>query len=84
MQSPQDGLNYGLSLAQLTQINVPAAHAAGYRGQGVRVCMMDTGYRKDHIAFATAYSEGRVIAEYDFIFDDTNTQDEAGETPRAA
>lgn len=68
-------LNYGASLSQLTQINVPAAHTAGYRGQGVRVCMMDTGYRKNHIAFAYAYSQNRVIAEYDFIFNDGNTQD---------
>ena len=74
-----DVLNYGPSLEQLTQINVPNAHIAGYRGQGVRVCMMDTGYRKDHIVFASAYAEGRVIAEYDFVFNDGNTQDSVGQ-----
>lgn len=77
-QNPQD-LNYGASFGQLNQINVPAAHNAGYRGQGVRVCMMDTGYRKDHIAFASAYAAGRVIAEHDFVFNDGNTQDSAGQ-----
>lgn len=71
-----DVLNYGNSLAQLTQINVPNAHLAGWRGQGVRVCMIDTGYRKDHTVFSQAFAEGRVIAEYDFINDDTNTQNE--------
>ncbi len=72
-------MNYGGSYRQLTQINVPNAHLAGYRGQGVRVCMIDTGYRKDHAIFAEAFTEGRVIAEYDFINDDTNTQNQAGD-----
>lgn len=74
-------LNYGASLGQLTQINVPAVHALGYNGQGVIVCMMDTGYRKDHLAFAAAYSEGRVLAEHDFVFNDGNTQDEPEDQP---
>lgn len=71
-------LNYGPSQAQLDQINVPAAHSLGYRGEGVLVCMMDTGFRKDHVAFAAAYAEARVLAEHDFIFHDGNTQDESG------
>lgn len=71
-----DVLNYGSSLNQLTQINVPNAHLAGWRGQGVRVCMIDTGYRKDHTVFSAAFSAGRVIAEYDFINNDSNTQNE--------
>jgi len=74
-------LNYGSSLSQLQEINVPAVHQLGYFGQGVLVCMMDTGYRKNHVAFQTAYNEGRVLAEYDFIFDDSNTQDEAEDQP---
>jgi len=69
-------LDYGPSANQLTMINVPVAHFAGYDGTGVLVCMMDTGYRKDHTAFADAFSEGRVWAEYDFIFNDENTQNE--------
>lgn len=72
-------LDYGPSFAQLNQINVPAVHDLGYKGQGVLVCMLDTGYRKDHTAFAQAFAEGRVIAEYDFVFGDGNTQDEAGD-----
>ncbi|MGB8656515.1 MAG: S8 family serine peptidase [Candidatus Zixiibacteriota bacterium] len=74
------GRNYGPSLAQLEQINVPIVHDTGYKGQNVIVCMMDTGYRKDHHAFAAAYAESRVLAEYDFIFHDTNTQNQSGDT----
>ncbi|GAB4323796.1 MAG: hypothetical protein Kow0074_16350 [Candidatus Zixiibacteriota bacterium] len=69
-------LDYGASLGQLTQINVPAVHDLGYNGQGVLVAMFDTGYRKDHVAFAQAYSENRVLAERDFVFNDNETQDE--------
>jgi subtilisin family serine protease len=74
-------LNYGSSLNQLTQINVPAVHELGYNGQGVIVCMLDTGYRKDHQAFQAAYNEGRVLAERDFVFNDFNTQDEPEDQP---
>ncbi len=76
---PMESLDYGLSYDQLQQINVPAVHTLGYQGQGVLVCMMDTGFRKDHIAFKSAYQEGRVLAEYDFINHDTNTQNQAGQ-----
>jgi serine protease AprX len=81
---PQKGqsqldLNYGASYNQLQQLNVPAVHDSGYNGQGVLVCMMDTGYLKDHQAFQLAFLEGRVLAEWDFINSDGNTQNEPGD-----
>ncbi|MEZ5358900.1 MAG: S8 family serine peptidase [Candidatus Zixiibacteriota bacterium] len=69
-------LNYGTSLGQLQQINVPVVHDKGHNGEGVIVAMLDTGYRKDHEAFASAFTDGRVLAEWDFVFDDGNTQNE--------
>ncbi len=72
-----DVLNYGPSLRQLQLLNVPAVHALGFRGQGVLVCMMDTGFRKDHPAFQIAYNEGRVLNEYDFINHDNNVQNDS-------
>jgi subtilisin family serine protease len=72
-------LNYGASYGQLQQLNIPAVHNMGYYGQGVLVCMLDTGFRKDHQAFQQAYSEGRVLAEWDFVNNDGNTQNEAGD-----
>ena len=72
-------LNYGTSLGQLTQINVPVVHDKGFNGEGVVVGMFDTGYRKDHEAFADAFGDGRVLAEWDFIFNDGNTQNEAAD-----
>ncbi len=77
--APSQGksLSYGISFGQLDQIGVPAVHDQGYNGAGIIVAMFDTGYRKDHQAFQTAYSEGRVLAEWDFIFNDGNTQNDA-------
>jgi len=71
-----DVLNYGLAANQLAQINVPAVHDKGFNGHGVTLAIFDTGFRKTHDAFAAHYVEGRVLAEYDFIFNDTNTSNE--------
>jgi hypothetical protein len=81
LTEPQYGRNYGLSLAQVDQINVPIVHDMGYKGQNVIVGMLDTGYKKDHQAFDLAFSEGRVLDEYDFINDDDSTQNQPGDPP---
>jgi len=62
--------------AQLEQINVPAAQALGYTGDGVRIGIIDTGFSKDQEVFNAVISSGRLIAEYDFINDDDNVSDE--------
>ncbi len=72
-------LDYGSSLAQLAEIQVTAVHDLGYSGQGVIVCMLDTGFYKDHEAFASIINDGRLIAERDFINGDWNTQNEPGD-----
>ena len=69
-------LDYGPSFAQLSQIHVTSLHRLGYNGEGVLVCMLDTGYKKDHPAFQKAYEEGRVLAEYDFVHQDSDTQND--------
>ncbi len=71
-------LDYGFGLDQLEQIHVPSVHERGYTGAGVTLAIFDTGYRKTHEAFELHYNENRVLAEYDFIFDDGNTSNEAG------
>ncbi|MDD4050293.1 MAG: S8 family serine peptidase [candidate division Zixibacteria bacterium] len=72
-------LDYGSSLGQLTQIHVIEAHERGFTGAGTIVAMFDTGFRKDHESFANAISSGRVLAEYDFIFGDYETANEAAD-----
>jgi len=66
-------LDYGPSQGQLEQINVIVAHELGFKGQDVIVCMMDTGYRQGHEAFQNIINSGRLIAQYDFINHDENT-----------
>lgn len=73
--------NYGPSLEQLQQLNVMPAHELGFYGKGVLVCMHDTGYRKAHDAFAQAFAEGRVLAEWDFVKGDGETDWEEGDEP---
>lgn len=72
-------LDYGQSYYQLAQIYVPELHQLGYSGKGVLICILDTGFRKDHQAFKKAFEEGRVLAEYDFINNDSETQNEPGD-----
>ncbi|UCD93942.1 MAG: S8 family serine peptidase, partial [Candidatus Zixiibacteriota bacterium] len=76
-----DALDYGSSWTQVSMINVPAMHSLGHTGEGVIVAMLDTGYRKSHDAFARASDDGRVLDEYDFIFNDGETQNEIDDDP---
>ncbi|MBM3288486.1 MAG: hypothetical protein FJY88_14235 [Candidatus Eisenbacteria bacterium] len=68
---------YGSSRAQLGEIGVIDAHDAGYAGARVLVMMLDTGFRKDHDAFA----ETDLLAERDFVFSDDETQNEPEDSP---
>ncbi|MFQ6675604.1 MAG: S8 family peptidase [Fidelibacterota bacterium] len=73
-----DTLDYGLSRDQIRQINCHLAHEAGYNGDGVRVLMLDTGFFKDHESIQNR--PGGIVAEWDFVNNDGNTQDEPGDS----
>ena len=66
---------YGNSLGQLNGINAKAAQDSGYTGAGVVVAMFDTGYDKNHPANAPHPR----LAEYDFVFGDTETANQPGD-----
>lgn len=66
---------YGPSFAQLDQIQALDLQRLGYTGAGVTVMMLDTGFRKDHPAFAKT----QILAEYDFVNNDGDVQDGAGD-----
>jgi subtilisin family serine protease len=68
---------YNRTWDELQQINVPAVHDLGYTGTGVIICMLDTGYNLAHEAF----QEIDVIAEWDFVQDDSVTSNQAGDHP---
>jgi serine protease AprX len=72
-------VDYGNSAAQLNQINLVNLHNAGYTGQGVIIGILDTGFKRTHVAFNNPAKPLNVIAEWDFVDDDGNTGQEAGD-----
>jgi serine protease AprX len=74
-ERPETRLSYGASFDQLEQLGVIDAHEAGLTGAGVRVLMLDTGYYKSHEAIPNA----QILAEWDFVNGDDDTQNEAGD-----
>ena len=70
--TPQRSLDYGNSINQNEQINIPSSHDAGFYGQGVRILYIDTGFDLSHEVFDSI----NVVSEYDFINNDTNTSNE--------
>ncbi len=67
---------YGESYKQLELINIPAVQNLGLTGKGVRITLIDAGFRKDHSAFKKILDENRLVAEHDFLFGDNNVQNE--------
>lgn len=65
-------VDYGAALAPLQQIGVPAAHALGFTGRGVRIALLDTGFKRSHEALAPL----TVVAARDFVNGDTIVSDE--------
>jgi subtilisin family serine protease len=66
---------YGSSLIQLNGINAKAAQDSGYTAAGVVVAMLDTGFNKGHDATVRL----KRIAEYDFVFGDSETANQVGD-----
>ncbi len=70
-------LHYGNSAIQLEMLNVPALHDLGLSGNGILICLLDTGYDLRHNALQSV----KVIAEYDFINHDSVTINEPDKDP---
>ncbi len=76
-KSSKYNLDYGSSLNQNEQINVPAAHDLGYNGNGIIICMMDAGFNNlEHQAFNYMQTNGHILGQWDFVNDDENVDDE--------
>lgn len=79
---PLKGL-YGESLDQVDQIQAIELLEMGYNGSGgvaggdpVLVCILDTGFNLDHEALENVH----VVAEWDFVQNDSVTSNEEGDT----
>lgn len=66
-------LDYGSSVIQNEQINVPAVHQLGYDGTGVVIAVFDSGFnRLSHESFAQI----NIVDTWDFVNNDSNVGDE--------
>jgi len=65
--------DYGSTLTQNELSDIPAVHDMGITGEGVVIGLLDTGFDwKTHVSL----NERKVIAEYDFIYNDSITANE--------
>ncbi len=72
-------IDYGSNLAAMEQAGVPAVHEMGITGQGVIIGMLDSGFHYSHEALASI----PVLGTYDFVNDDSNVDNEAGDPSNA-
>ena len=70
---------YGTAAAQVDQIDVRRLHNAGYRGNGIVIGVLDSGFRRVHQAFKSVEHPLQVIAEWDFVKNDNNTDIQTGD-----
>ncbi len=62
---------YGPSWPQLNEIGIPVLHERGWKGEGIKILILDTGFRIDHEAFFNT----EIAATRDFINGDDDVQD---------
>lgn len=67
-------MSTAVNTLQLQQLNLPALHAMGYTGRGIRVAILDAGFPyMDQIpAFQHLFRSGRYITGYDFVAGDSS------------
>ena len=80
VQAPGDTAFYGATFKQLSMMQAPPAHQAGWSGNGVLVCILDSGFRTTHAAFAGL----SIVATRDFVHGDTIVDDELGQDASGA
>lgn len=70
--------NYGPSFTQLQLSEIPEVHSKGITGRNVIIGLLDSGFRwKSH----EATENTDVLAEYDFVFQDTITANQSNDDP---
>lgn len=66
-------LDYGFSLIQLEQLNIPELHDMGYSGAGILICMLDSGFNNlSH----EALDQIDIVETWDFVNNDAEVFEE--------
>ncbi|CAN5651269.1 hypothetical protein BH23GEM9_BH23GEM9_22480 [soil metagenome] len=74
----QDSAFYGPTYAALRELNIPALHALGFTGTGVRIAILDTGFLLGHETLA-----GRSVpGQFDFIHGSPDVGQKPGDPPQ--
>ncbi len=63
---------YGAAYQQAEMLGVPIMHQAGFLGEGILIGMLDSGFKIDVAAFDSLIADGRLVAKYDFVHNDTS------------
>lgn len=75
--------HFGWSAPQIRQLNLHLLHESGFRGQGVRIGIIDTGFLTSHQAFANLSKPLNILAQWDFVDNDPVASPEPGDDPTA-
>jgi serine protease AprX len=69
---------YGFSLNQVQMLCADSMHMAGFRGEGMLIGVLDSGFLKanQHSSLQAVFSESRVVGTYDFVQNHTNVYDD--------
>ena len=70
--------NYGVSFKQMSLSDVPLVHSKNINGQNVLIGILDSGFDWQ---LHNSLKDRNVIAEYDFIFDDSVTANQPEDSP---
>lgn len=70
--------NYGPSYTQMNLSDVPVVHSKNINGKNVLIGVLDSGFDWERHESLT---NKNVIAEYDFIFNDSTTSNQNGDSP---
>jgi subtilisin family serine protease len=71
---------YGPSAMPLRRLNLFPLVDQGFRGAGITIAVLDTGFETGNAAFDSA----SVIAQWDFVFDDTTVANDSLDVPAAS
>lgn len=71
-------VSYGNSRTQIEQIGVDIMHNQGYRGEGMLIGILDTGFRNaNQVSYLQhLFEEKRIVATYDFVSKHTDVYED--------
>src|SRR4029450_3367938 len=72
---------YGEGETQDDSVAPPPLHTAGYKGAGIVIGVLDTGFVTTHAAFHDPGHPLQVLAAWDFVNNDGDVAIEAGDDP---